>query len=520
MATDRTPDGNTPGRARGWLDERVDLAGLKRSLLDREVPERLTWWHTLGSASLTAFTVQVVTGVVLATFFAPSPDHAYDSVRYIESTVTLGAFLRGLHFWGATAMVVLVLAHMVRVFTMGAYKYPREPNWVLGVVMFVLVMGFGFTGYLLPWDQKAYWGTQVGTSIAGTAPLVGSFLVGLLRGGSQLGAATLSRFYAFHVLWLPLLLGGFIALHLVLVIRQGIAPRPRALEEGAPPRTSAPEYGGYYRERYAATKRSGVRFWPDIVGKDLIVSFGVVLALAVLALTRGATLEPPADPTDTSYVPRPEWYFLPFYQLLKLFPGSLESTVAVGVPLFLFVALFGLPFFDRGSARNLRHRPLALASLAFLLGGSGLLLGASLRDVPPAAPPEVGRPLSAAERAGRASFQRQCTGCHLVDGKGGDDPNKGPELTEIGLHRSAGWLHSYIEQPTRFRPDAEMPAFGPPVLTHQEVEEVARYLSTLRGPPERNLRPDIHDTFPELVPGGAADTTTTDATPAGGESSP
>ena len=526
MPTHDTAAGTAPGRAGGWLDERVDLRGIKRALLDREVPERLTWWHTLGSASLTAFAVQVVTGVVLATFFAPSPDHAYDSVRYIQSTVTLGAFLRGLHFWGASAMVVLVLAHMVRVFTMGAYKYPREPNWVLGVLMFLLVVGFGFTGYLLPWDQKAYWGTQVGTSIAGTAPLVGSFVSSLLRGGSQLGAATLSRFYAFHVLWLPLLLGLLIALHLVFVVRQGIAPRPRALEEGAPPRTSAPEYPGYYRERYAATKRSGVRFWPDIVGKDLIASFAVVLVLAVLALTRGATLEPPADPTDTSYVPRPEWYFLPFYQLLKLFPGSLESTVAVGVPLLLVVALFGLPFFDRGSARNLRHRPLALAALAFLLGGSGLLLGASLGDKQSAVAPETGQLLTSSQRAGRALFRRQCAGCHVVAGlaeteKREKDENEGPELTDIGLHHSVAWLHSFIEEPTRFRGDtASMASFGPPVLSHQEIEEIAHYLTTLRGPPERNLEPDIHDTFPEFVPGGAADTTTANAATAGQENSP
>ena len=521
-----TPDSSPPGRARGWLDERVDLRGIKRALLDREVPERLTWWHTLGSAALTAFAVQIVTGLVLATFFAPSPDHAYDSVRYIGSTVTSGAFLRGLHFWGASAMVVLVLAHMVRVFTMGAYKYPREPNWVLGVVMFLLVLGFGFTGYLLPWDQKAYWGTQVGTSIAGTAPLVGSFFASLLRGGSQIGAATLARFYAFHVLWLPLLLGLLIAVHLVFVVRQGIAPRPRALEEGAPPRTSAPEYPGYYRERYAATKRSGVRFWPDIVGKDMIVSFVVVFILAVLALTRGATLEPPADPTDTSYVPRPEWYFLPFYQFLKLFPGSLESTVAVGVPLLLVLALFGLPFFDRRSARNLRYRPLALASLAFLLGGSGLLLGASLRDVQPGIAPETGQPLTSSQRAGRALFRRQCTGCHVVAGlpeteKREKDPNEGPELTEIGLHHSVAWLHSFVEDPKRFRGDtASMASFGPPVLSHQEIEEIALYLTTLRGPPERNLQPEVHDTFPELVPDSAADATPARSTPTGQENSP
>lgn len=480
---------------RNWLDRRVDLAGIRRALLDREVPDRLTWWHTLGSATLTVFIVQVVTGVVLATFYAPAPDHAYESIRFLERQVTAGALLRGMHRWGASAMVVLVLAHMIRVFTMGAYKYPREPNWLLGVFLFLLVMGFGFTGYLLPWDQKAYWATQVGTSISGTAPVIGGFLAKVLRGGSQLGAATLTRFYAFHVLWLPLLFGLVILVHLALVIRQGIAPRPRALEEGAPPRTSDSVYPAYYTKAYAATKRGGTRFWPDIIAKDIVVSFGVIVALLVLALAFGAPLEPPADSTDTSYVPRPEWYFLPFYQLLKLFPGSMESTIAMGVPLLLVVALLGLPFYDRGSRRNLLHRPAALTSLGVLLGGSALLLGAAVRDVQPVIAPETGKPLTSTERAGRALFQRQCAGCHVVGKeKGGDE---GPELTDIGARHSAAWLHSFIENPSAFHVDSKMAPFGPPVLSHQEIEELSRYLSTLQGLPGQEVKPDIRDTFPE-----------------------
>ena len=403
-APDSPPETKTQAAAsapRGWLDRRIDLAGIRRGLLDREVPDRLTWWHTLGSAALTVFVVQVVTGVVLATFYSAAPDHAYESIQFLQRDVTAGGLLRAMHRWGASAMVVLVLAHMIRVFTMGAYKYPREANWVLGVLLFFLVMGFGFTGYLLPWDQKAYWATQVGTSIAGTTPLIGGVLVKALKSGSQLGAATLTRFYAFHVLWLPLLFGSVILLHLALVIRQGIAPRPTALETGSPLRTSDPAYPEYYANAYAATKRAGKRFWPDIIAKDIVASLVVVLVLLLLALAFGAPLEPPADPTDSSYVPRPEWYFLPFYQLLKLFPGSMESTIAVGVPALLVIALLGLPFFDRGSKRNLLHRPFGLAGLAVVLGGSAILLGAAVRDVQPSIAPETGKPLASAERAGR-----------------------------------------------------------------------------------------------------------------------
>ena len=478
-----------------WLDDRLDLTSARRALLDREVPDRLTWWHTLGSATMAVFLVQVVSGVVLATFYSPSPDHAYDSIQYIQGQVAGGALLRGIHHWAASAMVVLLVAHMVRVFSMGAYKYPREANWLLGVGLFVLVMGFSFTGYLLPWDQKAYWATEVGTSLAGTTPLIGAKLVTLLRGGGELGTATLSRFYAFHVLWLPGLLGALVLLHLVLVVRQGIAPRTDALETGAPARTSDPGYSDYYRAAYAATKRGGVRFYPDIIGKDLIVATLVIAVIVLLALAVGAPLEPRADPADTTYVPRPEWYFLPLFQLLKLVPGSMESLVAVGVPTALLLAMLALPFYDRRSVRNLLRRPAALASLALILGGSGFLLGAALRDEGPRVPSEVGRPLTDVERAGRALYRSQkCDDCHAIAGKGED---KGPELTEIGLHHSTAWLHSYVEDPVRFRTDTtEMPTFGPPTLSHQEIEELAQYLSTLRGRAGPNVQPEFHDTFP------------------------
>lgn len=478
-----------------WLDRRLDLASVRLALLDRAVPERLTWWHTLGSATLTVFVVQVVTGIVLATFYSPSPDHAYASVRYIEVQVASGALLRGIHHWAASAMVVLLLGHLLRVFAFGAYKYPREANWLLGVGLFVLVMAFSFTGYLLPWDQKAYWATVVGTSIAGTTPVIGGELVSLLRGGGDLGAATLSRFYAFHVLWLPLGLGLLILLHLVLVIRQGIAARPGAMEAGAPPRTDDPAYPAYYDQAYHRSKEGDVRFYPDIVGKDAIASAIIVVIIFGLALALGAPLEAPADPTDSSYVPMPEWYFLPLYQLLKLVPGRFESAIAVGVPGALLLAMVALPFFDRRSTRNLLRRPVALGSLVVLLGGSGILLGTALRERQPIVAPEVGRPLSSVERAGQALYRSQkCDDCHAIAGKGED---KGPELTEIGLHHSSAWLHTFLEDARRFRGDTtEMPSFGPPTLSHQQIEELAQYLASLRGKAGPDVQPEYHDTFP------------------------
>jgi ubiquinol-cytochrome c reductase cytochrome b subunit len=490
-------------RVSRWIDERLDIAGLKRALLDRKMPGGLTWWHTLGSATLTVFIVQVVTGIVLAMYYSPSPDHAYDSIRYLERAVVSGATLRGVHHWGASAMVVLVLAHMIRVFSMGAYKYPREINWVLGVGLLVIVLGFSFTGYLLPWDQKAYWATQVGTNIAGTTPVVGPIMVKILRGGTQLGAATLARFFALHVLLLPMLLTMIVLLHVALVIRQGIAPRTAVLENEAPPRTTDPAYPQYYESRYAKSKGAGVPFWPNIIYKDIVIGVAVVAILVFLARVTGAGLEAPADPSDSAYVPRPEWYFLPFFQLLKLVPGSWESAVAVGLPAALVLVLLLLPFFDRKSIRSLIHRPVAAISMSVVLAGSGLLIGAAVREEPKTVVvPEAGRPLSSVERSGRALFRRQqCGSCHNIAGQKPvekkDDTPDAPELTEVGLKHSGAWMHSYIEDPLRFHKDSKMPAFGPPTLTHQEIEEITRYLTTLRG--TSGAKPEFRDTFPEPI---------------------
>lgn len=480
-----------------WIDERIDLVSMREQLLYRKMPSDLTWWHTLGSATLAVFLVQVATGVVLAMYYSASPDHAYDSIRYVQSQVASGALLRGIHHWAASAMVVLVLAHMIRVFWMGAYKYPREINWLFGVVLLLLVLGFSFTGYLLPWDQKAYWATQVGTNIAGTTPVIGPVLVKLLRGGTELGAATLSRFYAMHVLLLPLLLVITAFIHLVIVVRQGIAPRTAVLDAGAPPSTSDREYPAFYKTAYAKSKGTGVQFYPDITTTDVVMATGVILVLVLLAQFVGAGLEPPADPTDNTYVPRPEWYFLPFFQLLKLVPGSMESMIAVGVPGALVVLLFALPFFDRRSVRSFNKRPIARLSLLTFIGGSGVLLGASMaEDGGQAVRPELGRPLSAVERSGKALYERQqCAGCHAIAGKGGD---LGPNLSLLGLKHSGAWIHSFLENPLRFHPASKMPSYGPPTLSHQEIEELTRYLVSLRGPGGALKEPEFVDTFPEL----------------------
>jgi quinol-cytochrome oxidoreductase complex cytochrome b subunit len=203
-----------------WLDERLGLNSIYTSVLDRPEPKG-NWWNTLGSASLFLFLLQGVTGIFLTVYYTPSPDHAYDSITYIMNGVAFGWLIRGIHHWGATLMVIVVFIHMLRVFVTASFKYPRELTWFFGVGLLLLTLGMGFTGYLLPWNQKAFWATTVGTQIAGSVPFVGDFILKSLRGGSDLSALTLSRFFFAHIWMLPALLVALIGVHLYLIIKHG-----------------------------------------------------------------------------------------------------------------------------------------------------------------------------------------------------------------------------------------------------------------------------------------------------------
>ena len=209
-----------------WLDVRVGWRGVWSTVFLRQVPH-VNWLYTLGSATLFVVTIQLVTGILLTLYYVPTPDHAYDSVLYITTQVPAGWFIRGLHHWGASAMIVLTGLHMLRVFFYGAYKFPREVTWLTGVVLLLIAVGFGFTGYLLPWDQKAYWATTVGTRIAAVAPGLGPWMMRIMRGGEELSAVTLARFFGVHVWVLPGALLTFLAVHLYLVIKLGISAPPR-----------------------------------------------------------------------------------------------------------------------------------------------------------------------------------------------------------------------------------------------------------------------------------------------------
>jgi len=208
-----------------WLDERLGLTGMYRAILDRKIP-KVNWLFTLGSATLFLGVVQGVTGILLTAYYVPHPDQAYDSINYIMTDVSFGWLIRGIHHWGATLLVITVFLHMLRTFFYGAYKYPREITWVTGVGLLLLSLGMGFTGYLLPWNQRAFWATTVGTSITETIPFIGSFINSALRGGTELTTLTLVRFFSAHIWILPALIVALVGIHLYLVIRIGISHVP------------------------------------------------------------------------------------------------------------------------------------------------------------------------------------------------------------------------------------------------------------------------------------------------------
>ncbi len=223
-----------------WLEERSGLIGGVKYFLFRKVPGDISWGHTLGSASLTAFIVQAITGVILAMYYKPDPNSAYESIRHITDDLTLGWLVRGMHRWGASVFIILLFLHMGRVFLYGAYKYPRELNWIVGALILVLGMMEGFFGYLLPWDQTAYWATVVGVNLQATGPFVGPFLGQVLQGGAEIGPETLPRFYTLHMLVIPGALAGLIIFHLYLVVRLGVTSPPWSPTAAGRPRPGPP----------------------------------------------------------------------------------------------------------------------------------------------------------------------------------------------------------------------------------------------------------------------------------------
>ncbi len=450
-----------------WVDERLNIMPLWHGFLDRKVPKGIGWFHVFGSATLFLLLVQFATGIFLTVYYAPSTEHAYHSIEFITDQVPFGKYVAGVHLWSASMLVIVIGVHMLRTFVYGAYKYPRETTWITGVVLLFVVLAFAFTGYLLPYDQKAYWATVVGTNIAGAAPVVGDWALRILRGGTTVGVLTLQRFYAFHIWVLPAVLVLFVAAHLFMVIRQGIAapPRRRPLDLG-PAGATLPRREQYERQ-YAMEKQAGHPFYISIL-KDAVFALVLFLAVSALAVTVGTPLEPPADPNATSYVPRPEWYFLDFFQLLWYLQGQWEPLWIFLIVLGVLLALLLLPFYDRAPERHPQRRPFAMACAAVgIIGVLGLTYLGGRKPAATQAPPAP----SAATAPGARELQAQgCAGCHTIGGVGG---TVGPNLSHIGGAMTRDQLRTFITQGR-----GGMPAF--PQLPPAVLNALVDYLESLK----------------------------------------
>jgi ubiquinol-cytochrome c reductase cytochrome b subunit len=514
-----------------WLDERTRFQAARHVLLDERIPPGTGWLFTLGSILLGLISVQLLTGAFLTLYYAPTPDHAYESVRFISSTGA-GRLVRGLHHFGASFLVVFLALHLLRVVVFGSYKPPRELTWLSGLALMGLVLAFALTGYLLPWDQRAYWATVVTINISKLAPGAGPAIAAVLQGGSTIGALTLTRWYSAHVIFLPALLVGLIAAHIVLMRLQGSSGPVRPKSGPAFP------------------------FYPYQAFRDTVAVTVVLAAVLAFAWHGMPPLEGPADPTDANYIPRPEWYFLGLFQLLKYFPGRLEVVGAIILPGVAAALLALLPWIDRKPDRDPRKRPIIMAAVLVGVVAVVTLTTLGWRDRPITAeadrwtmreiggrtiagytgcakchaetgmadpletlalargtewvaghvsdpemiapglrePPavrterEVAALVAYVRRVSRQPYPgfpqkietaalvwaRFCVGCHVIEGDGGKD---GPELTHAGAKHGVDELKVWITDPESVNPDADMPSFGNR-LSPEQLDAIASYLAS------------------------------------------
>lgn len=481
-----------------WLDDQVGIEAIIRKVNDEPIRGGARWAYVFGSAVLLMLMLQAATGIVLTLYYVPSSDHAHASVAYIQKVVAGGSLVRGLHYYGSNVIVLLVVVHFVQTFLFGAYKERRELLWWSGLLMFGLVLAFGFTGYLLPWTQEAYFGTKVGTSIAGEIPGIGSVLQRILLGGRELTTLTLSRFFTLHVFLLPLLLLLLAVLHVALFRKAGAA-------------------GPYHHREDARIER----FYPKQMFMDALLFFVIFVGLVLLSIKIPAVLGSQADPTG-DYLARPPWYFLPLLQLLKYFSGRLALLPTVVLPGVAFVVLALLPVLDRRKERHPRRRPLAIVLLGIsLLGTGGLIALSKYQDTinpetrakfesqhreeqaylrAPFQPEQIGRTipvevptvpaLAEVRNPVLKIYVANCANCHGRDASGGP---LAPSLIRHASSRrlSKEYLVNYIAGHTRERGPDSMPLFNQ--LTHDQRAQLAEWLLQLKSPQQlieaREIKP-------------------------------
>ncbi len=489
MHSTHTTEGGSPSRPESgpwvWLNHRTGLDDLLHSALDEPIPGGARFAYIFGSGLLFIFISQVITGIFLALYYVPSADHAHTTVAYITKAVTAGSFLRSLHAYGASAMVVVLFLHLSQTYIYGSYKGRREILWLSGCVLFGLVLAMAFTGYLLPWDQRAYFATAVGTNAISEVPWIGESLKRLVRGGTDMGTLTISRFFVAHVFFIPACIFALVAAHIVLFRKAGAA--------------------GPVDEDPYHPKQEVELFYPRQVLMDLSLTALLIAGLGLLCFFVPMELGPPANPADAQYIPRPEWYYLPIFQWLKYWHGSAAIIGVLVIPTLLVLAVLALPFLDRSVERRPWKRPIAMAAYAFVvlaLVGLGLRSQYLDRGDPGVAQqlakqkaeeaeyaskpfePELSSASLTAENAtladplaarGKTIFEAQsCNACH---GDGGVGTAAAPPLIGIKAKFSPDQLAELFKHPTAKMTAGGMPPIDPPP---DDLKALIAYVESLK----------------------------------------
>ena len=480
-----------------WIEQRTGLVKQAEEMADHPTPSSsASWWYVFGSGAMVLLGLQVVTGILLAMVYTPSASNAWASLQFLNHNLPLGWYLRALHGWGSDFMIAIVLMHLVQVFLFGAYKFPRELTWVVGVFLLLLTLAMAFTGQVLRFDTDAYWGIGIGASITGSVPFLGKPLVRLLLGGPIIGGATLSHFFALHVFVIPGALLALVGLHLLMVLRLGINEWPMP---GRIVRRSA------YQQNYAAlTRKTGVPFVPNAAWKDAVFAAAMILSVMACAWffgPFGPSGQP--DPTIIQTSPHPDFFFLWIYAVLAFLPPQLEIPAILAAPVLIVVPLLLLPFVAGEGEKHWSRRPVAILAVTLIAITLGIFTNLGLNtpwspvmDAWSSAtiPARYVKNRTPLERRGALVFQdKQCRDCHSIGGVGG---HRGPELDDIATRMTVDEMVRQVLQG-----GGNMPAYGK-ALSPAETTALTAYLRTLNGShlapainPAAGIEP-IHGTHP------------------------